>query len=122
MKQFKSKLPPIAKNVIPVASGKGGVGKSTLALNIAIALKNLNFNVGILDADIYGPSLPKLLEINNKPKILNNKIIPNVIHNLQTMSIGYLIPENSANICVFISLPLCEAFSMLLFVCPTRRW
>lgn len=98
MEQFKSKLPPIAKYVIPVASGKGGVGKSTLALNIAMALRNLNFNVGILDADIYGPSLPKLLGVNDKPKILNNKIIPNVIHNLQTMSIGYLIPENSANI------------------------
>lgn len=98
MEQFRLKLPQIAKYIIPVASGKGGVGKSTLALNIAIALKKLNFKVGILDADIYGPSLPKLLGTNNKPEILNNKISPNFVYNLQTMSIGYLIPENSASI------------------------
>lgn len=98
MEQFKSKLPEIAKHVIPIASGKGGVGKSTTAINIALALKKLNFRVGILDADIFGPSLPKLLGVNEKPKILANKLIPNIVYNLQTMSVGYLIPENSANI------------------------
>ncbi len=98
MEQFKSKLPTIAKHIIPVASGKGGVGKSTTALNIALALKKHNFKVGILDADIYGPSLPKLLGVSDKPEMSNNKINPNEIYNLQTMSIGYLIPENSPNI------------------------
>ena len=88
----------VAKYIIPVASGKGGVGKSTTALNIALAIKSLNKNVGILDADIYGPSLPKLTGINTKPKTFQKKIIPQDAFGLQSMSIGYLIPEDAATI------------------------
>ena len=87
-----------AKNIIAVASGKGGVGKSTTAINIALSLSKLNYNVGILDADIYGPSLPKLTGINNKPKINRKKIIPHFVFGLQVMSIGYLVPEDAATI------------------------
>ena len=87
-----------AKNIIAVASGKGGVGKSTTAINIALSLSKLNYNVGILDADIYGPSLPKLTGTNNKPEINGKKIIPHVVFGLQVMSIGYLIPEDTATI------------------------
>ncbi|MDC0134843.1 iron-sulfur cluster carrier protein ApbC [Alphaproteobacteria bacterium] len=87
-----------AQHIIAVASGKGGVGKSTTAINLALALLNLNFKVGILDADIYGPSLPKLTGISNKPKSSGNKIVPHNAFGLQAMSIGYLVPEDAATI------------------------
>ena len=87
-----------AKNIIAIASGKGGVGKSTTAINIALSLSKLNYNVGILDADIYGPSLPKLTGINNRPKSDGKKIIPHIAFGLQVMSIGYLVPEDAATI------------------------
>ena len=87
-----------AKNIIAIASGKGGVGKSTTAINIALSLSKLNYNVGILDADIYGPSLPKLTGINIKPKNDGKKIIPHIAYGLQVMSIGYLLPEDTPTI------------------------
>ncbi len=87
-----------AKKIIAIASGKGGVGKSTSAINIALSLSKLNYNVGILDADIYGPSLPKLTGINNKPRTNGKKIIPHIAFGLQVMSIGYLVPEDAATI------------------------
>ena len=87
-----------AKYIIAVASGKGGVGKSTTAINVALSLLKLNYNVGILDADIYGPSLPKLTGISNKPKSNGKKIIPHNAFGLQAMSIGYLVPEDAATI------------------------
>ena len=87
-----------ATHIIAVASGKGGVGKSTTAINIALSLSKLKYNVGILDADIYGPSLPKLTGISNKPKSSGNKIIPHNAFGLQAMSIGYLVPEDAATI------------------------
>ncbi len=87
-----------AKYIIAVASGKGGVGKSTTAINIALSLLKLNYNVGILDADIYGPSLPKLTGISNKPKSNGKKIVPHNAFGLQAMSIGYLVPEDAATI------------------------
>ena len=87
-----------ATNIIAIASGKGGVGKSTTAINLALSLMKLDFKVGILDADIYGPSLPKLTGINIKPKNNGKKIIPHNAFGLQAMSIGFLIPENKPTI------------------------
>lgn len=84
------------KNIIAVASGKGGVGKSTVALNLALALKTLGANVGLLDADIYGPSLPLMVGAATKPVIrADQKMEPIMAFGLQTMSIGYLIDANT---------------------------
>jgi len=83
---------PQIKNIIAVASGKGGVGKSTVALNLALALQQQGVKVGLLDADIYGPSQPHMLGVANKPLIHDDKSIePILSHGMQTMSIGYLI-------------------------------
>ena len=84
------------KKIIAVSSGKGGVGKSTIAVNLAIALKNLNYNVGILDADIYGPSIPKMMGILEKPKSEDGvNLIPIKKFNIQCMSIGFMISEDT---------------------------
>ena len=79
------------KNVIAVASGKGGVGKSTVSINLALALAHEGFNVGIVDADIYGPSLPMLVGDIEKPKSDGQKILPTFKFNLQMMSLGFLL-------------------------------
>ncbi len=91
----QNKLLKPAKNIIAIASGKGGVGKSTTAINIALALKIKGLKVGILDADIYGPSLPKLLGTFKKPDYKNKKIVPLNVLGLQAMSIGFLIEPES---------------------------
>ncbi len=84
------------KNIIAVASGKGGVGKSTVAVNLALALSTEGANVGILDADIYGPSQPRMLGIHAKPESKDGKTLePIVSYHLQSMSIGYLIDEET---------------------------
>ncbi len=80
--------------VIVVSSCKGGVGKSTLSVNLALSLKKLGKKVGLLDGDIYGPSIPKLLNINTKPDVNDKKKIIPIIHKgLEVMSIGFLIDE-----------------------------
>ncbi len=84
------------KNIIAVASGKGGVGKSTTAVNLALALSMEGAGVGILDADIYGPSQPRMLGCHAKPQTLDGKSMePIVCHGLQSMSIGYLIDDET---------------------------
>jgi ATP-binding protein involved in chromosome partitioning len=84
------------KNIIAIASGKGGVGKSTTAVNLALALQVEGANVGILDADIYGPSQPRMLGGNKKPESADGKSLePVVQHGIQSMSIGYLIEEET---------------------------
>ncbi len=84
------------KNIIAVASGKGGVGKSTTAVNLALALSAEGANVGILDADIYGPSIPRMLGLSGQPDSKDGKSLePMVNHGLQAMSIGFLIEEDT---------------------------
>ncbi len=84
------------KFTIAISSAKGGVGKSTFATNLALALKSLNLKVGILDADIYGPSLPKMFSINEKPKSDDGKsLIPIDQYGIQCMSIGFLVDEET---------------------------
>ncbi len=88
---------PGVKNIIAVASGKGGVGKSTVAVNLALALAAEGANVGVLDADIYGPSQPLMLGITGRPQSPDGKtIIPMTNHGLQVMSIGFLVGEDTA--------------------------
>jgi len=87
-----------AKHIIAVASGKGGVGKSTTAINLALGLAAQGQRVGILDADIYGPSLPRLLGIQQRPETQNKKIIPIDAWGLKAMSIGFLVEEDSPTI------------------------
>ena len=82
--------------IIAVASGKGGVGKSTTAVNLALGLRDLGLKVGMLDADIYGPSVPKLLGLRGKPEMLGgNRLKPMDGYGLQVMSIGFLVEEET---------------------------
>ena len=88
-------IPGVA-SIIAVASGKGGVGKSTTAVNLALGLRDLGLKVGILDADIYGPSMPKLLAIREKPQTIGgNRLKPIERHGMPVMSIGFLIEEET---------------------------
>ncbi|OAF19984.1 Mrp/NBP35 family ATP-binding protein [Bradyrhizobium neotropicale] len=94
----QSEIPGIAA-VIAVASGKGGVGKSTTALNLALGLRDLGLKVGLLDADIYGPSMPRLTGLRDKPELnAERKMIPLKRFGLAIMSIGFLVEEETAMI------------------------
>ncbi len=96
--KVQEKLTPMpeVRNIIAVASGKGGVGKSTTAVNIALALQAEGASVGVLDADIYGPSIPKMLGLSGRPQSPDGKsIIPMHAHGLQAMSIGVLVGEDT---------------------------
>jgi ATP-binding protein involved in chromosome partitioning len=94
----QAEIPGIAA-VIAVASGKGGVGKSTTALNLALGLRDLGLRVGLLDADIYGPSVPRLTGIREKPRLNDDKkMIPITRFGLAIMSIGFLVEEETAMI------------------------
>jgi ATP-binding protein involved in chromosome partitioning len=93
---FKKNKISGVKKIIAISSGKGGVGKSTIAINLAIALKNLNYSVGILDADIYGPSIPKMMGVFEKPKSEDGvNLIPIKKFNIQCMSIGFMVSEDT---------------------------
>ena len=84
------------KFTLLISSAKGGVGKSTIAVNLAFALQNLGLKIGILDADVYGPSLPKLINLNEKPKSEDGKaLVPVEKYNAQCMSMGFLVDEQT---------------------------
>ena len=83
------------KFTIAISSAKGGVGKSTFATNLALALKTIGCKVGLLDADIYGPSIPKMLGINEKPKSDGQKLDPVIKYDIQCMSIGFLTDQQT---------------------------
>src|SRR6476659_4020223 len=87
---------PGVANIIAVASGKGGVGKSTVAVNLALALKEKGLRVGVLDADIYGPSMPRLLGLKGQPQqIAGNQLEPLQAYGLKVMSMGFLVDEET---------------------------
>lgn len=93
----KQKMLPYVKNIIPVASGKGGVGKSTVSANLAIALQQTGAKVGLLDADIYGPSIPHIMGVSYEPKTVgNNMILPVEQYDIKVMSIGFFAQQNQA--------------------------
>ncbi|KAM3126421.1 hypothetical protein CJJ07_000880 [Candidozyma auris] len=109
----KQKIPNVDK-VVLVASGKGGVGKSTVAVNTALGLQKLGKNAGILDVDIFGPSIPKLLNLSGEPR-LNEKgrLLPLTNYGLPSMSMGYLVaPENAI---VWRGLMVMKALQQLMF-------
>ena len=94
-KSFQKNTIPGTKFTIAISSAKGGVGKSTFATNLALALNKIGCKVGLLDADIYGPSLPKLFSINEKPESDGKTLKPITKYNIQCMSIGFLTEEQT---------------------------
>jgi ATP-binding protein involved in chromosome partitioning len=94
----KAPLPGV-KHIVAVASGKGGVGKSTTAANLALALQGMGHKVGVLDSDIYGPSMQRVLGVSGKPDTTaQKKMVPKQAHGLKVMSMGFLVPEDTAMI------------------------
>ncbi|MBX9787554.1 MAG: Mrp/NBP35 family ATP-binding protein [Pirellulales bacterium] len=85
-----------AKSVVAVGSGKGGVGKSTIAASLAYGLRRAGCKVGLMDADVYGPSVPHLIGVNRRPEIVNQKIQPIVVDEVKVMSMGFLVPPGEA--------------------------
>ncbi len=94
----KPALLPGVRHIVAVASGKGGVGKSTTAVNLAVALAQAGHRVGLLDADVYGPSLPRMLGIAGKPELEDGRMVPVRAWGLQAMSIGLLVDQDTAMI------------------------
>ncbi|PIF03792.1 MAG: sodium:proton antiporter [Arcobacter sp.] len=95
--QSGKNIAPQVKNFVMVSSGKGGVGKSTTSVNLAIALAMQGKKVGLLDADIYGPNIPRMLGLENeKPEIVGNKVLPFNVYGIEMMSMGSLIDEGQA--------------------------
>jgi len=90
--QGPTSLPGVA-NIVAVGSGKGGVGKTTLSVNLAVALAKLGFRVGLIDADVYGPNVPLMLGSSRQPRILEgNQIEPNTAHGVKVISVGFISP------------------------------
>jgi ATP-binding protein involved in chromosome partitioning len=85
-----------AKSVIAVGSGKGGVGKSTIAASLAVGLQRSGAQAGLVDADVYGPSIPHLLGVSQRPEVVQNRIRPIMAHGMPVMSMGFLVPPGEA--------------------------
>jgi ATP-binding protein involved in chromosome partitioning len=94
--QASAERPPHVRAVIAVASGKGGVGKSTVAVNLAVALARSGLSVGLLDADVYGPSAPHMLGVEGEPRFEGGKLQPLMGHGIKVMSIGFMIDKDRA--------------------------
>jgi len=110
---IKQKIPNVRK-VVLVSSAKGGVGKSTVSVNTALALQKLGRSTGILDVDIFGPSIPKLLHLSGEPRLSNNgKLLPLANFGIPSMSMGYLVPPENA--VVWRGLMVMKALQQLLF-------
>ncbi|MBI3962120.1 MAG: Mrp/NBP35 family ATP-binding protein [Deinococcus sp.] len=90
------RLLPGVKNIVPVASGKGGVGKSTVSANLALALARTGAKVGLMDADVYGPSIPTIMGIREAPRQVGNKILPVEQYGVKVISMGFFIQEDQA--------------------------
>lgn len=90
-----SHLIPEVRHVVAVASGKGGVGKSTVAANLAVSLAQMGHRVGLLDSDIYGPSVPTMFGINQKPRVVGNRIHPFEKYGLRLMSLGFILETDT---------------------------
>jgi ATP-binding protein involved in chromosome partitioning len=93
--QPQAEVLPGVRNTIAVASGKGGVGKSTVAINLALALQQSGARVGVMDADVYGPSLPLLTGVHGRPRAEERRIVPHETAGLKLMSMGFFLNENS---------------------------
>ena len=87
---------PNLGRIIAISSGKGGVGKSTVAVNLAVALARDGARVGLMDADIYGPNIPRMMGVNEQPMVINERIVPLEAHGVKLMSIGFLIDHDQA--------------------------
>ena len=94
--RIEEKLGVPIKNIIAVASGKGGVGKSTVSVNLAISLAQSGWRVGLLDADIYGPNIPIMMGVDEMPPVEAGKLIPAEAHGVRFMSMGFLLPPEQA--------------------------
>jgi ATP-binding protein involved in chromosome partitioning len=91
----EAQRPPFVRRVIAIASGKGGVGKSTIAVNLATAFAALGLKAGVLDADVYGPSAPRMLGVDEEPSFVDGKLVPLTAHGLKVMSIGFIADEGA---------------------------
>ncbi|MGH7424307.1 MAG: P-loop NTPase, partial [Candidatus Methylomirabilales bacterium] len=87
---------PGVKHIVAIGSGKGGVGKSTVTVNLAVALAEAGTTVGILDSDIYGPSIPMMMGVHRQPEVVGKRMIPPVSHGVKLMSLGFLLPDHSS--------------------------
>ncbi|MDO8445783.1 MAG: iron-sulfur cluster carrier protein ApbC [Deltaproteobacteria bacterium] len=92
----KGDILPGVKNIVAISSGKGGVGKSTVSVNLAVALAKCGARVGLLDTDIYGPSIPIMMGVTDKPEIRGQKMVPIEKYGVSLMSLGFLVPEDTA--------------------------
>jgi len=96
--QAQENLIPGVKHVIAVSSGKGGVGKSTVAVNLAVALQQLGARIGLMDADVYGPNIPMMMGVTEPPEQQDGKIKPAESHGVKLISMGFFVPEDGGGV------------------------